>query len=420
MFLIQAIRYLIAQIELNLNTRLGENSAEKFLSQLLKAKEPQPVAPVALVQSPIAIEEELLHKLTELKLIEVNDKQVTSNPHALDLAYLGLGPINILKDPRSRFYQQKLALVDAQIDAVPLHFGLTWGQLMNTTYEEFHNRLTTTLKNDDLTHTKMIILERFKRQLMLLIVYAEKVLLCREGVARLSKDQVVFRDSVDAWLVAMVNECVSEAKNLAEQALENAKIKITKSIAIEKNPGETEGMLEACKTVVEDFLKFSQEADAKDGIKKSAPNAMVDALPNRPDKSIALKIINEKVAQELAERLFQLASYQHRPKAGWYYSDWNPVGFDPDKAKAKNVSLATALHSFEEQASKHKTEDAGYWSEIFKLVHSAQQSATQLTPALSVYKQKATKTWQDVHAALYGQLPFEADSVKQVHRSCML
>ncbi|MBS0287144.1 MAG: hypothetical protein JSR17_07605 [Proteobacteria bacterium] len=418
MFLIQAIRYLIDQIELNIKTRLGsQTSAEKALAEVLKAKEQQPVALRPQAQPRVEVDAQLLAKLTELKIVEVAGQQITANPHAIDLAYLGLPPVGQLKEASSRVYQQKPAGVDLDVEAKPLHFGLTWGQLMSTTCAEFHARLTTSLKNDDLTQTKMIILERFKRQLMLLICYAEKVLIEREKAAKAAKDQIPFVDSVDKWLVDMITECFNEAKLLSEQALENAKIKFGK-FAIEKGAGETEGVLNTCKEVAEQFLKFCQETDAKVDTKKSAPNAMVDTFPNRPDKKIALRIINEKVAQELVERLFKIASQKYRPQAGWYYSAWNPVGFDPDKARAKNTSLATALHDFEVEDKKHKEEDREYWDEMFKLVHKAHGASLLLTPAFSVYTQQAPQTWEQVHAALHAQVPYPAGAVKEAHRSC--
>jgi hypothetical protein len=323
----------------------------------------------------------------------------------------------LLKQKNSRLTQQISSAISPDIDALPLHLGVSWGQLMSTTFDEFSSHLSAGMKNEDLTLNKMVILLRFKRQLILLSAFATKVLVEREKVWEKSQGKWPFEDSVDKWLTVMIAECFDEAIKLCKIALDNMKSKLG-PLAIEHGAGETEGFLNICNQVVKDFVAFCQSANDLDGIKKYQQNSMIDLLPKKIQSQRALRLINEKAGQDLVERLFKEATYQHYPKAGWYFSHWNPFGFSPSVAEDKRKELAKALHAFEEVAIKHKEETPDYWSGLLQQSDLAFANAKHHAPMLTMYQQQSSALWKEVHDNLLQLTPFEASKASDEHRKC--
>lgn len=418
MLLIQAIRYLIDQIDANLMGRLGVNiSPEKVLADKFKGPV-LPFAPMVMTQTDNAIDIQLINQLEALKLVEIDPEHKTiKDLEGIDHTWLGLPSTKVLKQKNPKFMQQTSSAISADIDAMPLHLGVNWGQLMSTTYDEFSSHLSSGMKNEDLTFNKMLILLRFKRQLILLSAFATKVLVEREKVWEKSQGKLSFENSVDKWLMLMIAECFDEGIKLCKIALDNMKSKLG-PVAIEHGAGETEGLLNICNQVVKDFVAFCQSANDLDGIKKHQQNSMIDLFPKKTQSQRALRLINEKAAQDLVERLFKEATYQHYPKAGWYFSHWNPFGFSPSVAEDKRKELAKALHAFEEIAAKHKEETPDYWDGLLQQSDQAFASAKKHLPMISMYVQQSTKLWEEVHDNLLQLTPFDATAASDAHRKC--
>jgi hypothetical protein len=169
---------------------------------------------------------------------------------------------------------------------------------------------------------------------------------------------------------------------------------------------------------VKDFVTFCQSANDLDGIKKHQQNSMVDLFPKKTQTQRALRLINEKAGQDLVERLFKEATYQHYPKAGWYFSHWNPFGFSPSVAEDKRKELAKALHAFEEIAAKYKEETPDYWGGLLQQSDLAFASAKKHGPMISMYVQQSTKLWEEVHDNLLQLTPFDATAASDEHRKC--
>lgn len=419
MLLIQAIKYLIDQLESSLKGRMKpDGSSDKQIALKLKAAPSNDgLGPVFQPVSPKDdISEELLQQLIALKLVEKDKEDKVSVKYGIILENLTLPPPSILKKSNSALLRQVVPSIDKETDDTALHFGITFSQLMTSTKAEFEGRLKTTLAKEDLTFNKMCILARFKRQLLLLSEYATQILIAREIAFNASNGELVFRDSVDAWLKMMVSECVTEALELCKMVLNDAKLKVG-ALVFEKGEGETEGMLKICKQVVDDFVSFCETANHTNNIAKTEQRSMVDLFPNKTQHQQALRAINEEAAQDLVERLVKIATYQHYPKASWYYNDWNPLGFNIITANDKCKELAKALDSFEEQAKKYKEETAQYWKDMLDKTHESFNQATHHVTSFSIYSQRSTQMWIEAHKKLVALAPFQAKDVVDLHRN---
>ncbi len=419
MLLIQAIKYLIDQLESSLKGRMNPNgSSDMQIALRLKAAPSNDgLGPILQAAAPKDdISEELLRQLAALELVEINEEKFLAK-HGIVVENLSLPPASILKKPNSALLRQVVPSIDKGTDDTILHFGITFSQLVTSTKAEFEGRLKTTLAKEDLTFNKMCILARFKRQLLLLSEYATQVLIEREKVFNVSKGAMTFNDSVDVWLKMMINECATEALELCQMVLRDAKVSLG-ALSIEKGEGETEGMIKICKQVVEEFVTFCQKANEQDHIAKTEQRSMVDLFPNKTQQQQALRAINEEAAQDLVERLVKIATYQHYPKASWYYSAWNPVGFSLATANDKCSELANALHAFEEQAKRYKDETAQYWKDMIDRTHESYNQATHHITRFSLYSQRSTQMWVEAHKKLVALAPFLAKDVVDPHRSC--
>ncbi|MGD9591509.1 MAG: hypothetical protein AB7V32_03210 [Candidatus Berkiella sp.] len=424
MLLIQALKYLIDQLELHLKERLGATlPSEQVLADKLKISTQERVAviraqPVAVLE----IDEALLSKLKDLKLVEVDQKGVLKDSKGLNVALLKLPPLNCLKVVNSCLYAQQLPLEWTKHDDVLLHFGITWGQLMLTTFEGFKGRLDDSLSKEELTDKKTYILSRFKRQLVLISEYAKKVLAEREKAFHLAKEKLSFDDEVDTWVQSLVMECINEAIELSQHAMSNAKstvdLKILGSISHESKAGRTEGLLKCCQEVLNEFVAFCQKANEQSKVKNVQPNSMVDLFPSHIQKHIAIRLIHERTAQDLVERLFEIAKDKHYPKRTLNFSAIDPTAFDSALALKKCKQLAIELQSFEDIVRRYKDEDPAYWEDILQQTHRAADNSKHYAPRFSMQIQGTTLMWEQIHQALWGRLP--PGATKDRHSSCKM
>ncbi len=433
MLLIQAIRYLIVELEVHLKATLQATGiSEKALADILKAASVDKKSDEApVLETPEIIEKSVIEKLAALKLIDVGeDHAITKNEGGLKLALLSLPSPAILTDSASVLYQQILPTVDAQVDATQLHFGMTWGRLMTTSVKEFEGKLNTSLLKEELENNKMYILARFKRQLELLCAYSLKMLEEREKVWELSKETFDFGEkTIDEWLVVLVKECIAEAMHLSQKAMDNTKLKITKNVTYENTAGKTEAMLNICKDVVDEFYKFCAEINKAKAINTTMQCSMIDLLPTKRGKYQAIRLVNEKAAHDLVMRQFKLAHSKHYPK-GTFEALINPINifaFNPTVASDKCTDLAKALCAFEEIAKKHKEETAEYWDELFEQTHTACEDSKShkppmhsISPSIITPTQNSTMLWQMVHSGLHSIAPHTAQITKDKHQSCKL
>ncbi len=296
------------------------------------------------------------------------------------------------------FVQQvaALAIDEPKLDDIPLQIGGTWKVLMEKPLNEFADVLKNSLKDRSITLNKLLILTRFKRQLLAVSTEAQAELARREKSWLESEKKLVFENLVDDAIVEKVKASATEAQKLALIAVEGGKFEKTipftsKKVEINFNgAGRTEVTIMACEQAIEQFLLACKEQDR---IRRKAPQdplSMIDVFPGTLKANQVLTGLNQVLAEDLIARLFIEAEFN----AYIHFRLSLPARlktFPADDAMQSRKLVCEKLRDFDEKTLGITEDQSEYWLNLFKEIHALQ---TRLEPykafSPQFYLQKST------------------------------
>jgi|GEM_PF-4014071 len=345
----------------------------------------------------------LIHRLDERisKHLQELSVTVTEKPEKALAEQLKFQP---LQAPQSQFDPQfpqefaNLKIDDATIDDTKLQFNITWKELMAKTQDEFTECLTNSLKDKSITLNKLLILNRFKRQLKALSYNAHEELKKREALwVQAKKDKPQFDSSVDQWLAERVKASAGEAQELMKVALANSKVSFGIPLigkSVEFNPygqGRTEVAVMACDLTITRFYDTCVGIDKQRKKPKQDPTAMTDLFPGTLKEDRVLTGLNHLMAQDLVERLFveaEFQAYKHFklavPKRLASYPEAEGV-------QTRNL-IVEKLRAFDDKTAGKNEEQPEFWYGLFNEVHD-------LDGKLSPYKHFSPHRYASKHSA---------------------
>ncbi len=301
--------------------------------------------------------------------------------------------------------------------------GLTWGGLMNSTFDDFIAHLKNDLKKEKLIDQKMIILARFKRQLILLCKKTQEVLAAREQAFLAKQDMSKITKSVDESLLTLVKLMVKEALQLTALTLELSATTYQISsylpeITSKPKPGKTEALLMTCQETLEIFFAFCQSENAQRQLKTNyEPGSLVDVFPGVMRANAPLTMVDQRICQYVVENVFDEAMTHACTKLSLSYPS-KLKGFSEITAHAKRQRLLESLRSFA-NASKQEDSDVK-WDQLLTLPHTMKTEFDPLTPWGSWKPQRTAQLCQDLHTLLQPPSLMESPATGTKHRGCKL
>lgn len=322
------------------------------------------------------------------------------------------------------------------VDSRVLRLGLTWGQIVNSTYDEFNHFLRNNLKKESLTESKMLVLARFARQLSIIKAWGIKILNAREQLleslpleARADALASFKANSVDTWIYKLTVAAKTEAELLLQATLEANKRSLLLGFSYTPGAGNSEDMIFACNHVLKSFYQFILEHDNQVG-----HVSMMDYFPKHLASRDPLSMSFTRLTQYLMQNWFSDGMFEaHKTRSAWL--KWDQYTYEPLKAATKRTNVTSLLQILQgvvSNAKKKETESAALaetqlWSGVIQAVHSAASDASFLTTQKSMLVTYSGFCEEDrlpvTYSALHGDFVGEAE-VKTVngvvsgHRHC--
>lgn len=297
-----------------------------------------------------------------------------------------------------------LSLQEQNLDQTLLKFNITWQQLMSQGKLDFASTLHNALKDERTTINKLLVLNRFKRQLKAIAVNALDELQKRESAllvpakapeqdeqaapgkkqAKKSaavEDKVAEAQSVDEWITKSVQVSAKEAQDLLREVLDNSKRTYVVpvlgfEVATIDKVGRSEMAVMACELTVLHFYQTCLSIDTARKMPKNDAGAMVDLLPGLWKQDKTLTALNGLLANELLSRLFIEAEFKAYPACNLSepkrLKDFPAVSSE----QARKIICEKARNLHERMLGK-KEDDARVWQGLFEEVHDLD---TQLVP----------------------------------------
>ena len=341
------------------------------------------------------LDERISKHLQELKVV-VNEPPEKVLAEQFKYQPLNAAPLPF--DPNFPAQLANLALNDAAVDDTKLQFNITWKELMAKSQAEFLECLSNSLKDKAITLNKLLILNRFKRQLKTLSASAHEELKKREAIwVAAKKDKPQFENSVDQWLAQGVKTSATEAQELMKAALTNSKVSFEIPLfgnKVEFNAhgvGRTEVAVLACELTVTRFYEACAKIDSDRKKAKQDPVAMVDLFPGQLKEDRVLTGLNHLMAQDMVERLFVEAEFQAYRQ--FKLSEPKRLAAYPEQAGAQTRALITEkLRAFDDATWNKKEDNPEFWLGLFKEVHD-------LDGKLTPYKHFSPQQFASKHVA---------------------
>ncbi len=322
-----------------------------------------------------------------------------------------------------------LGAVDSKTDNIRLRLvgktggGLTWGELVNSTFDDFTAHLKNDLKKEKLIDQKMFILARFKHQLILLCRKTQEVLAAREQAFLAKQDMSKITNSVDESLLTLVKLMVQEALQLTELALKLSETtyqfaSFLPEVSSKPKPGKTEALLMTCQETLEVFLAFCKSENTERQLKTNfEPGSLVDVFPGTMRANSPLIMVDQRICQYVVENVFDEAMTHACTKLSLSYPN-KLKGFSEITAHAKRDRLLQSLRSF---ANANKQEDQDVkWEQLLNLPHTMKGEFDPLKPWGSWKPQRTAQLCQDLHTVLQTRSLMESPGQGTKHRNCKL
>ncbi len=309
----------------------------------------------------------------------------------------------------------ELSLQEKNLDQTLLKFNITWQQLMEQNKASFVSSLHNALKDEKTTLNKLLVLNRFKRQLKALAVNALGELRRREQVLRDARvaeqeaqvapqqenkakgkkaaqavqaleapdaGELADAQSVDEWICKSVQVSAKEAQELLKEVLENSKRVVRLPLvgfefeATIDKVGRSEMTVMACELTVLNFYETCKAIDNSRRTPKNDAGLMVDLLPGLWKQDKTLTALNGILANDLIRRLFVEAEFKAYPACG--LSEPRRLGSFPavSSEQARKIICEKARNLHERMLGKME-DDARVWQGLFEEVHDLD---TQLLP----------------------------------------
>lgn len=302
---------------------------------------------------------------------------------------------------------EKLSINEINLDQTLLKFNITWAELMAQNKTTFAASLQNALKEEKTTLNKLLVLNRFKRQLKALTMTAaaeltRRELLLQEAAApqgadkkqkkvvpppqaaeNIAQDNMIAIDqSVDEWICKSIQVSAQEAQELLLIVLENSKKSyqiplVQKTISFNRDGvGRTEMAVMACELTIVNFYRTCCEIDAARRKPKNDPGSMVDLLPGLWKKDGILTALNSLITQELLVLFFNEAEYKAYQDCGLSLPR-RLQSFPKESAEQARKIICEKARNLDERMIGKREDDPRVWDGLFAEVHDLD---TQLLP----------------------------------------
>lgn len=347
-----------------------------------------------------------------------------------DWTNIPLAGVGIIKE--KGFYHNPLQ-VSASVDDMSLRFGVTWGQMVNSTYDDFVSILDNNLKQESLTDVKMLVLARYARQLQIIKAWGTKILEARDEYIKalalknsVQKEEVIsiekemmrfYEQPVDTWLIQLTSIAKEEAMQLFARALGSHKLQLGLGLEFTYSAGDSEDMVTACDHTIVQFFLNMKEHDQKIDVPR-----IQDLFPSQLQSQDALISSFMFLTHYLSQNWFTEGMFlAHKDRGTYLRAD--QYTFDPEKTVAKRRSAIELMSKLETQLPLAKTASV-YWDRALQLVDEAALDAAFLTTPKGYFASYVTErdrlpiTLQALHMHLAQQADHKAYDVVAKHRSC--
>ncbi|MCS5709547.1 hypothetical protein CC99x_011635 [Candidatus Berkiella cookevillensis] len=350
-----------------------------------------------------------------------------------DWTNIPLAGVGIIKE--RGFYQKNLQ-VFASVDDMPLRFGVTWRQIVNSTYDDCMSILDNNLKQESLTDVKMLVLARYARQLQIIKAWGTKILDARdqylkvlalgshstdqkENILSVERERQRFLDqSVDEWLIQLTSIAKEEAILLFSHALTSHKVRVGFGFEFSHSAGDSEDMVNACDHTIMQFFHCMKTHDAR---KESV--RIQDLFPSQLHAPDAIIMSFMSLTHYLSQNWFTEGMFLAHKQRGTYLNT-DQYTFDPEKTEAKRRSVLDLMAKLEAQLPALFQVPNTYWETALTLVDKAATDSAYLTTSKGYFasylknSDRLPMTYQALHTQFVEQADRKTDNVVSKHRSC--
>ncbi|MGE4348169.1 MAG: hypothetical protein AB7D28_00235 [Candidatus Berkiella sp.] len=377
-------------------------------------------------------EEDVLQEEQSNLLLSASSSHQNRSGLEHDWTNIPLAGVGIIK--QRGFYQNPLQ-VSTFVDDMPLRFGVTWRQIVHSTYDDFMKVLGNNLKQESLTDVKMLVLARYARQLQIIKAWGTKILDARDQSLKAralgshdvdQKENILFvetqrqkflKQPVDAWLIELTSIAREEALLLLTHVLASHKVKVGPGLEFSHSAGDSEDMVNACDHTIMQFFLCMKEHDARESVR------MQDVFPSQLHTPDAIIMSFMSLTHYLSQNWFTEGMFLAHKQRGTYFRS-DQYTFDPDKTAAKRRSVLDLMSKLESQLPALFQAPNVYWDKALMLVDEAARDSAYLTTSKGYFASYMAEpdrlpiTYQGLHTQFVEQADRKTDNVVSKHRAC--
>lgn len=256
--------------------------------------------------------------------------------------------------------------------------GKTWGELMQSTSEDFKGHLQNHFRTISVDYNKLVILCRFKYFINLAIEKAQTQFAKRK-VYLSQHPQHQFDSSVDEWLVNLVAEIYKEALDLCGKARTMATTSWGLGITRTPQAQQTEAVLDIFKEMLFHTYHFCQQANANRPDSSESPmtfrhpHSYVDMLPfDTQDQWSPVKRLQYQSIEYIFNSQYDIEMNKAKGKYKLnYITDWvNRSAYkNPDLATLKQEHLLELISDEYLTTRGFTPQDAFFWKKWLHFDH---------------------------------------------------
>ncbi|HET9843855.1 MAG TPA: hypothetical protein VFP93_04290 [Gammaproteobacteria bacterium] len=355
----------------------------------------------------------------------------------LDLAKT-LDPEAILSGLLARRDEQTQGIMNSQ--AKPsylerlLRFNseLTWEKMMQCDFATFRSILNNNLTQELVVTNKLMVLARLKYQLQTKLEESKLQFQTRQSQSTLENvktaEQASLHECIDEQLIAFTLKNIEEAEALLEVARSQSSQKIMVSqISVTAMPGNTELLLQACKSFIREFYHFCDDIDRKYNRLPGSMYALRDYLPDQAKLDHPIVLTQNEASKYILHNLWEEAKQvqvKEKPKNKYLKLGgllelgqdlWKQIRHDPQLACNKRELMYRLFENLSNINTDQTREEIQ--QQVLNVIDTHYGSAKSYTPLRSLVSHQAIEgSFHKIHETLLEKAP---DAVKIQHmRSC--